>query len=167
MTQRGPKPMPTQFRLLMGGAEARGLPENEPVPPVKDMPEPPVFLNAYALEEWTRLAEDLYGMGVLTSIDQTMLSAYCMAYARWRQAEEDLTIMAETDPLTHGAIIRTKEGNAIQNPLVGVANVARRDMARLAAEFGLSPSSRTLIDSGKSGETDPVAKRYFGRRGGA
>ncbi len=165
MTQRGPKPTPTALRLLQGGPNARGIPAGEPIPPASDMPPPPSWLNAYALEEWEKLAEDLYGMGVLTSIDQTMLAAYCMAFARWRQAEEDLQKMADADPVTHGALLKTKEGNAIQNPLVGVANVARRDMARLAAEFGLSPSSRTLINDGKRGETDPVAQRYLGRGG--
>lgn len=155
--------MPTALRLLQGGPDARRVPQGEPIPPASDLPQPPGWLNAYALEEWHRLAEDLYGMGILTGIDQTMLAAYCMAYARWRQAEEDLEVMAQADAVTHGALLKTKEGNAIQNPLVGVANVARRDMARLAAEFGLSPSSRTLIDAGKRGETDPIAKRYFGR----
>jgi P27 family predicted phage terminase small subunit len=160
--QRGPKPKPTNLRLLQGAPPRRGE-GAEPIPPPSDQPKAPPWLNSYALEEWERLADDLYGMGILTGVDQTMLAAYCMAYARWRQAEEDLQVMADADPLTHGALLKTKEGNAIQNPLVGVANVARRDMARLAAEFGLSPSSRTLIDAGKRGEHDPVASRYFGR----
>lgn len=159
--QRGLKPQPTALRLLQGGPDARGVNLAEPVPPAKDMPDCPAWLNAYAREEWDRLAEDLYGMGVLTSVDQTMLAAYCMAYARWRLAEEDLQVMADADPITHGALLKTKEGNAIQNPLVGIANVARRDMARLAAEFGLSPSSRTLISSGREDGSDPVSRRYF------
>lgn len=158
--QRGPKPTPTNLRILQGGP-ARRTQSSEPVPPPSDLPDCPAWLNTYARGEWDRLAADLYGMGILTGVDQTMLAAYCMAYARWRQAEEDLQVMADQDPITHGALLKTKEGNAIQNPLVGVANVARRDMARLAAEFGLSPSSRTLIDAGKRGETDPVAARYF------
>lgn len=57
-------------------------------------------------------------------------------------------------------MIKTTNGNAIQNPLVGVASTARRDMQRLAAEFGLTPSSRTQIDSGKGRDDDPIARRY-------
>lgn len=159
--QRGPKPTPTNLRLLQGQAPKRGN-TGEPVPPPSDLPECPAWLTPYAREEWVRLAETLYGMGVLTGVDQTMLAAYCMAYSRWRQAEEDLTAMAdEDDVFHHGAIVETKAGNQIQNPLMGVANAARRDMARLASEFGLSPSSRTLIDAGKRGDVDPVAARYF------
>lgn len=153
--------MPTALRLLQGAPDARRMPQNEPVPPAGDMPECPPWIHALAKEEWERLAEPLYEMGVLTSIDQTALAAYCMAYARWRQAEQDLENMARGDDLTHGVLLRTKEGNPVQNPLVGVANVARRDMLRLAAEFGLTPSSRTMI-KGAAGDDDATSRRYFG-----
>jgi hypothetical protein len=42
-----------------------------------------------------------------------------MTYSRWRQAEEDLERMAQLDASTHGAVLKTKHGNFIQNPLVG------------------------------------------------
>lgn len=161
MTRRGPKPQPTQLRLLAGG-RARPSAENEPQParPV-EIPEPPVYLGTgYALEEWNRVIEDLYATGVYANVDQTMLAAYCMSFQRWVQAELDLEKMAKADPTTHGAMIKTTNGNAIQNPLVGVASTARRDMQRLAAEFGLTPSSRTQIDSGKGRDDDPIARRY-------
>lgn len=161
MTQRGPKPQPRALRLLQGGHPER-VNQNEPIPPATDLPACPEWIKGYAREEWDRLAQDLYGMGVLTGVDTTMLAAYCMAYSRWRNAEEVLDQMAAQDGVTRGILVRTKEGNAIQNPVVGAANTARREMARLAAEFGLSPSSRTLLDSGKRGESDPVSKRYFG-----
>lgn len=160
---RGPKPLPTALRLIEGRRPGRLEAGAEPIPPAADKPDAPAWMNAYAAGEWNRLADDLYGMGVLTSIDQTMLAAYCMAYARWRQAEEDLQVMADADHVTHAALMTTKEGNAIQNPLVGVANAARRDMARLAAEFGLTPSSRTQINAGKRGEDSPLGRRYFDR----
>lgn len=160
MTRRGPKPKPTNLRLLEGGtSRARG---DEPAParPV-EIPEPPVYLQGYALEEWNRVIEDLYSTGVYANIDQTMLAAYCMAFSRWIRAEIDLEKMAQADPTTHGAMIKTTNGNAIQNPLVGVASTARRDMQRLAAEFGLTPSSRTQIDAGKGrGGQDPIAAKY-------
>jgi P27 family predicted phage terminase small subunit len=69
--------------------------------------------------------------------------------------------MAQTDASTHAAVIRTKQGNLIQNPMVGVANTARREMQRLAAEFGLSPSSRTQIEADPF-LNDPISKRFFG-----
>jgi P27 family predicted phage terminase small subunit len=126
------------------------------------MPSPPAYLNVYAREEWDRIAGTLYAIGTLREIDQNNLGAYCMAYSRWRQAEEDLERMAQLDGSTHGAVLKTKHGNFIQNPLVGVANTLRRDMQRLASEFGLSPSSRTQIEAGLTPEQDAISRKYFG-----
>ena len=150
--------MPTALRVLQGNKGKRSLPRFEPAPP-PDMPACPEFLNAYARTEWARVAETLYAIGTLSQIDQMMLAAYCIAYSRWRYAEEDLERMAQTDGSTHAAVIRTKQGNLIQNPMVGVANTARREMQRLAAEFGLSPSSRTQI-SADPDFNDPIARKY-------
>lgn len=144
--------------MLEGNKGKRALPQAEPAPP-PDMPSCPDYLNAYARTEWTRVAQTLYSIGALAEIDQTMLAAYCIAYSRWRHAEEDLERMAQTDASTHAAVIRTKQGNLIQNPMVGVANTARREMQRLAAEFGLSPSARTQIQA--NGDIDdPIARKY-------
>lgn len=163
----GPKPTPTNLRLLEGNPGRRPLNEREPLPP-EDRPEAPGYLDGLALAEWDRLAEDLYGMGVLTVIDVSTFAAYCLAYGRWRKAEADLDACIKAalanpkDKTSGGALAETSNGNLVQNPLVGIANVARRDMIRLAAEFGLSPSSRTLLEAGKRGEDDPIGRRYFG-----
>jgi phage terminase small subunit len=45
--------------------------------------------------------------------------------------------------------------------MVGVANTARREMQRLAAEFGLSPSARTQIAADPL-LNDPISRKYFG-----
>lgn len=162
MGARGPKPKPTKLRLLQGGASKRaGNPLEPQMPAPTELPDPPIYLNSLALEEWNRVVEDLFSTGVYANVDQTMLAAYCMAYSRWRWAEADLDKMAENDPTTHAALIKTTNGNAIQNPLVGVANTARREMQRLAGEFGLTPSSRTSIEGGKGGDPDTIGAKYF------
>ena len=70
------------------------------------------------------------------------LAAYCTACARWVQAERAIAEMGKRDMLTGGLLIKTSNGNAIQNPLVGTANKAASDMVRYAAEFGMTPSAR-------------------------
>lgn len=67
------------------------------------------------------------------------------------QAERALTEMGKADKLTGGLMIRTKNGNAIQNPLVGTANKAMADMMRYAVEFGMTPSARTRVSSEPGG----------------
>ena len=154
--------MPTALRVLQGNRSKRPLPKYEPKPH-RGLPSPPTYLNAYALEEWERLAQNLHAAGVLTVIDQTLFAAYCTAVAHWRQAEEDLERMAQVDPSTHGAVLKTKHGNFVPNPLAGHVNTLRRDVQRLAAEFGLTPSARTQIDATEINEKDEaLARKYFG-----
>ncbi len=135
------------------------MPAREPKPP-SDKPKPPKWLKGYALQEWHRLADTLHAIGVLTDVDQTMFAIYCEAFGRLRVAMDDLDKMADQDETTHGVILKTREGNFIQNPMVGAVNVLRRDVQRLAGEFGLSPSARTQIDGGASSEDDAILKKY-------
>jgi len=86
----------------------------------------------------------------MTDLDRAALAAYCQAYGRWVQAERALSKMAEQDALTGALMIKTKNGNAIQNPIVGTANHAMSEMMRYATEFGMTPSARTRIDVGFS-----------------
>lgn len=156
---RGPKPKPTALRLLDGGRSTTVSTEPVFTAPA-EMPEPPFYLNTEAADEWRRVVPDLYTTGVYTTVDQTMLAAYCMAYSRWVRAEMDLDRMAAVDPTTHGVMMKTTNGNAIQNPLVGVASTARRDMQRLAAEFGLTPSSRTQLTVDPNASRDATAQKW-------
>lgn len=42
-------------------------------------------------------------------------------------------------------MIKTSNGNVIQNPLVGTAHKAPYDMMHYAAEFGMTPSARSRL----------------------
>lgn len=44
-----------------------------------------------------------------------------------------------------GLMIKTTNGNAVQNPLVGTSNNTARDMVRFAGEFGLTPIVRARL----------------------
>ena len=46
-----------------------------------------------------------------------------------------------------GTVVKTTNGNLIQNPYLSIANRAMMDMARLAVEFGMTPSSRSRVKS--------------------
>ena len=148
----GPKPKPAHLKALEGRPRHK-IPKHEPVSP-GDLPLPPAHLDAYALEEWYRVAAGLAAMGMLSSIDQATLGAYCAACGQWRLAREEMQKrMAAGGPLA-GLVDVTKAGNVIQNPLVGIANKAAADMVRYAAEFGLTPSARARlgIDLDKQGK---------------
>jgi len=85
-------------------------------------------------------------------VDLSSLAAYADAYGRWRTAREALDRMAANDPVMGGLIIKSRYGDAVQNPLVSIARKAALDMVRFAAEFGLTPAARSRIDTTMAGE---------------
>lgn len=143
---RGRRPKPTPLKLIEGNRGKRPLNQNEPQA-LTPMPSAPPHLTADALEEWDRVAVWLHQIGLLSEVDRAALAAYAQSYGRWVQAENALAKMAERDQLTGGLMIKTSNGNAIQNPVVGIANKAAADMMRYATEFGMTPSARTRIST--------------------
>jgi P27 family predicted phage terminase small subunit len=83
-------------------------------------------------------------MGILAHSDLGIIAAAANAYSRWHRAEEQLRVIAK-EPDQYTEVMKTKAGNWIQNPIVGIANSARDALVRYEAELGLSPTSRTRI----------------------
>ena len=156
----GTKPKPTHLKLIEGNRGKRPLNRKEAAVPAA-LPVPPPHLTADALEEWNRVAIWLHRIGLLSEVDRAALAAYAQAYGRWVQAERAIAKMAEKDQLTGGLMIKTSNGNAIQNPLVGTANKAAADMMRYAAEFGMTPSARSRIAATPPEEGSDPADRFF------
>jgi P27 family predicted phage terminase small subunit len=152
---RGPKPTPTHLRVLRGNPGKRALPTNEPQPeqPIS-VPDAPAFVTGYASDEWYRVGTELYRLGMLTNVDLQSLAAYCVAYGRWRTAEELIAKMASKDIISSGLIVKSA-GELKQNPLIPIARKACLDMVRFAGEFGLTPAARSRIDGIASASTAP------------
>ena len=142
--------VPTQLKVLRGNPGRRPI-KPEPQPRIAaEIPAPPDHLTDDARLEWLRVTPELHHLGLLTVLDLQPLVAYCDAYGRMMTAKRAIAIMAAKDPLTRGLMIKTTNGNMIQNPLIGTANTAALNMVRFASEFGLTPSARTRLSS--SGE---------------
>lgn len=138
MAQRGRKPKPTAVKMLEGNPGKRHLNPFEPVPVQRSKaPECPDWLEEEAKNEWNRLADNLADLGLLTEMDIQAFASYCQAYARWREAEEFIT--------QHGSIVKTGSGSWQQVPQVSIAHQNQKIMMQAAAEFGLTPSSRSRI----------------------
>ena len=130
----------------------------------RELPEPPDHLYDEAVAEWKRVAPVLYKSGVLTTVDRTVLAAYCQCYARWIHAEEALAVMASRDRLkTGGLVLQTANGNFVQNPLVGIASRAIGDMVKYAIDLGMTPSSRSRVQAlpERNLEDEEISKKYF------
>lgn len=157
--RRGPKSTPTALMLMQGGKAAAKRDPDEPDPlPIE--PAMPKFLHAYAQEEWREIVPQLRLMGVIGLADKAVVAAYCQAFGQWRLALEKLALMVQDGDATAGMLIKTSNGNVIQNPMLSVANKAREAMVRAAAELGLTPAARAQISTGGGVGDDEISRRY-------
>ena len=116
-------------------------------------PNCPAWLSKEGKAEWRRIANELHQAGLLKLVDRAALAAYCEAFGRWQQAEK---LVQEK-----GLLVKTKNGNVIQSPAVGVANVAMRDMLKLLKEFGMTPVSRSRLKVDKPEKEDDLVGELF------
>lgn len=136
MATRGRKPKPTALKELEGNPGKRPLNDREPKPE-KKAPPCPKWLNDDAKKEWRRLAKKMETLGVLTEVDMSAFAAYCVAYSRWKQTEEEIDRMGQTAYIT-----QTKTGRF---PQVDIAQKYFNIMERCAEQFGLTPASRSRL----------------------
>lgn len=158
----GRKPKPTALKLVTGNPGKRAINKKEARLDLAE-PTPPEFLNTDAKVEWGRVVGTLYRAGLMTELDRAVLSAYCQAYGRWAQAERALSRMADKDEYNRALMVKTHNGTAVQNPLVGTANKAKADMVRYAVEFGMTPSARSKVNATPHDQKpEDITKEFFG-----
>ena len=168
---RGRPPKPSAIKKAEGNRGKRPENKNEPKPSTFGrVPPAPPFLCDDGRAEWDRVAHQLSELGLLTELDISTLAAYCNAFGRWITAERAIREEAAAavkagrrSKVKHsGLIVLTSNKNAIQSPLVGISRRAAHDMLRFAAEFGMTPSARSRIDTERAGlDAEDPAARYF------
>lgn len=151
MSRPGPKPKPTVIKKLQGNPGKRKLPENEPQPEKPDKPPPaPRYLCKVGKKKWREKSKELFTAGLLTKIDLDRLGSYCVEFATWLKALENLQ--------EHGELIKAQSGFPMQSPWLPIRNKAEANMDRIAAEFGMSPSSRSRVTVVKKKEVNPLTE---------
>ena len=143
---KGRKPKPTKLKVIQGTFRKDRANPNEPIPET-EIPSPPDFLNADALQEWGRMSEKLYQLGMLAEIDRGIFAGYCEAYGEWAVAKRTIAEVAKKNTDFHGLLIRTKAGNIIQNPLIGQAHTAHKLMLKNAEILGIPATMRGRVQS--------------------
>lgn len=99
----------------------------------------------------------------MTDVDRAALAAYCQSYGVWAQAERAIAKLQAGGEL-NGLLMKTTNGNVIQHALIGIANKARADVVRYAAEFGMTPSARSRVEANPptDGKEKTGVAQYFG-----
>ena len=150
---KGRPPKPSAEKILSGNPGKRPLSADEPTPPPSDMVSP-AYLDSDARAKWIEMAAELRALGLLTRVDEDALSFYCAQFSRWKKAEAIVQLKGE--------VITTEAGNLIQNPYLSIANRALKEMGRIGAEFGLTPSSRTRLHAPPADKESDLEKSLFG-----
>lgn len=91
------------------------------------------------------MAPELERLGLLTIVDGGALTLLSQAYSEWFAADQVIQEL--------GLTVETKMG-MFARPEVRIRDTAAKRFKALAAEFGLTPSSRSRINAGTAQAPD-------------
>lgn len=159
MGLRGPAPKPTVIEIAQGRPGKRPINQLEPQPgvitPHEAIRSCPKRLGKEERRWWRYYAPILAGIRVLTEADLIALEKLAKATAERVKYERQLD---EAGPL-----YRTKSGYVQVSPLYSVVSGLRETELKLLREFGMTPSSRTRVNTvGSKPGADPLAEALFG-----
>jgi len=163
-------PKPTILAVLEGGKRShRAVKPEEEAKPARKMPEPPAEILAIpeALAEWKRAGPILYALGLISELDRSVFTSYCIAYARHMSAVRIVTAAMVADSRRHkknrtgGLLVKGSYKNLVQSPAVRIEREAGRDVLRYAEQLGLTPSARSRIKTDTAPNTEEAAEDDF------
>ena len=96
---------------------------------------------------WATYAPMLADVAVIKVADGLVFAALCETAASYSAAVQGVWEQGEV-------LLNPKTGCAHKNPLVGVVEAARRDLLKLAAQFGLTPVSEVSLATPAAHESD-------------
>lgn len=153
MTNRGRKPKPTAIKQLAGNPGGRPLNDAEPQPQPADPGRIPYRLLPKARRFWLENAGRMSDLGLLTEIDLPAFQMMATHYAVAVQAAE--TIRAE------GIMATDEHGLDRKHPALQVLRDNSGAFRAYAAEFGMTPSSRSRVRSNVPEEQMSLAEALF------
>lgn len=155
---RGRKPVPTALKLLRGNPGKRSLPKDEPKPEAPAVLEAPPHLEGRSRELWDRVTPRLLRLGLATELDSLVLELLFRAYEDFERSREFIRTNGETYETfgPTGSMVR-------QHPAVAMRNDAWRRTVAAAAEFGMTPSSRSRVSGAGGTPVDPFEEFLAGR----
>jgi len=141
----GPKPTPTELKLVRGNPGHQKLPQNEPKPRPLRPNKPSFGANKAASRYWDRLIPILEDMRVLTEADGFALKDLSIALALRDEAERGIERARKADKLVY---ITSNNSQALCAWFT-LKDKAEKTCERGYARFGLGPADRTKIEVSK------------------
>jgi P27 family predicted phage terminase small subunit len=150
---RGPKPKPLHLKLIQGTDNVTRTNYAEPYAD-GEIGDAPHEMTPERRLLWGILLRDAPQF-VLKSADREAFRSMINTVAVMREAERMLC--GDMKPL----VVKTKQGNVINNPYLGIYNTAVKNFMRIAAELGYTPAARTRIVSGHGSEENAIERAYL------
>ena len=91
---------------------------------------------------------------VLTEVDGMALANLCQTWSTMVKAQQKLTEM--------GILYKSPSGYVMQSPLLSVVNQCIDTITKLSREFGMTPASRSRIQTGTATGSDPMEDSLCG-----
>jgi P27 family predicted phage terminase small subunit len=160
MGRRGPKPKPTKLKELAGNPGKRRLNKSEPKP--KALPPAKVAKVAKKRQDpladgltdfYARYGKKLRDLGVLTEVDE---AAFDMMAVHWSLAREVAQIVRKD-----GVRVKDENGLDRKHPLLQVLRDNSAAFRQYAAEFGMTPSSRSALHVEPPAKEKTLAEMLF------
>jgi len=145
MGSRGPAPAPTALLEKRGSWRAK-LNKAEPQP-TEGIPDKPIHLDDIASIIWDKFVDYVYGMGIASKPDELVVTRYAEAYSQWYKC---VNFLRGKTVLTYP--VKNEEGQIVGSkpfPEVAMADKLHDTLLRIEKEYGLTPSSRSRITTGK------------------
>jgi len=127
--------VPARLRELHGYPDHQSFTTEEPEG-VGDIWSPPGYFDDEQRAEWHYAVEHAPA-GVLSGTDRGLLTIWVAASVEHARALVEVR--------RAGQVVKTKDGNVIQNPYLPILNRQAMIMLRAGAEMGFSPASRAVL----------------------
>jgi P27 family predicted phage terminase small subunit len=154
MAKRGRKEKPSALKRLAGNPGKRPLNDREMQPDTADA-RAPHGMSRGALKFWRKYAPGLIQLGVLKATDVPafilMAELYAVGMRAAREVEEEGKLW------TTGSV-----GNEVKRPSVQVLKEFASAFRLYAAEFGMTPSSRSGLHVAEDAKEPTLAEQLFG-----
>ncbi len=97
-------------------------------------PAMPRTITGEAKAEWQRIVPELEYMGLIATVDRSVLIRYCTAWANWCELDQKLT--------DTGLLVKGQHSGVVRNPLWMMRGDAEAILSDLGRQLGLTPASR-------------------------
>lgn len=155
----GRKPTPTEWRLITSTpAGARRVRcEETPAAPA-DEPTIPEWLDGFLKTKWDRVTSTMREMGTLSVAYQDLLELYVETWDKYRKSKAVVDKLGACYPVEDGKGRKVLKAN----PADVTMRAAAKELVRMQAELGLTPSGKARLFTRKRDAVSARVRRAGG-----